>query len=267
LICPSSWPVVSEQSILVLVMMNLYMVSLILCICYTYSCTAPVSDELYRKSISALITPSLCNLKLICVISQSESANLKAAHFMQGISVLASYSGNLTTSPMLRRAIRTGTSGESCSGLAPDCGHSERELLLASQALRLGEIGRKLTDRRRKKVRSRRSSSAPFSISSWVKKQQKTRHRRHTGGLSLSSFPPVFRPGQMASTDVCKTCDERSSVCTVFSIGTTVGCFVFAGVGGPGGQLACNVATAPISIGCGKNTLHCYLENCGLVSL
>jgi hypothetical protein len=88
--------------------MNLFNVLMVLCLCYSYNCSTPASDNIYKKSLSALITPSLCQLKLICVISQSENPQLKSSHFMQGISVLASYRGNRTAALMLEQAIRTG---------------------------------------------------------------------------------------------------------------------------------------------------------------
>ena len=89
-------------------MLNLSTVLLIQCLCYSYNCSTPPSDNIYQKSLSALITPSLCQLKLICVISQSGNLLLINSHFMQGISVLASYRGNRTVALMLEQAIGNG---------------------------------------------------------------------------------------------------------------------------------------------------------------
>ena len=38
-------------------------------------------------------------------------------------------------------------------------------------------------------------------------------------------------------------------------------------VGGVPAQFACNMATAPGSLGCTYNTFHCYMEGCGLINL
>ena len=89
-------------------MLNLSTVLLIQCLCYSYNCSTPATDNIYQKSLSALITPSLCQLKLICVISQSGNLLLINFHFMQGISVLASYRGNRTVALMLEQAIGNG---------------------------------------------------------------------------------------------------------------------------------------------------------------
>ena len=106
-------------------------------------------------------------------------------------------------------------------------------------------------------------------------------------GLSLSNMPPIFRPDLAGRRRVCRACDQRSTVCTVYSVGrsstwpftsrlvfltlpvsgTYAGCTGVWLVAGIPGQLACNVATAPGSIGCGMNTLHCYMSGCGLINL
>ena len=101
----------------------------------------------------------------------------------------------------------------------------------------------------------------------------------------MSNMPPVFRPDRAGRRQVCRSCDQRSTVCTVYSVGgylipctlylitlptlagTFAGCTGVSLVAGPPGQLACNVATAPGSIGCGMNTLHCYMSGCGLINL
>ena len=49
--------------------------------------------------------------------------------------------------------------------------------------------------------------------------------------------------------------------------GTYAGCTGVWLVAGFPGQVACNVATAPGSIGCGMNTLNCYMRGCGLIRI
>ena len=36
---------------------------------------------------------------------------------------------------------------------------------------------------------------------------------------------------------------------------------------GPPAQVVCNVVTTPGSVGCGLNSLHCYMESCGFIRL
>ena len=66
------------------------------------------SDSIYLNSISSLISPSLCQLKLICAISKSGNSHLKNSTFMHGISLLASYRGEHSVSQLLEQAVRTG---------------------------------------------------------------------------------------------------------------------------------------------------------------
>jgi len=89
-------------------------------------------------------------------------------------------------------------------------------------------------------------------------------HRRQ--GL-LSRIPPIFRPDSAGRLAVCQGCDRRGTVCTVYGIGTFIGCNGVALAAGPGGPAACNAATTPGSIGCGLNTLYCYSSGCGFFTL
>ena len=64
-----------------------------------------LSPASLQSSLSSLISPSLCQLKLICAISQSDSP-LRESVFMRGISTLAdltagTFLGNLTTDAFL----------------------------------------------------------------------------------------------------------------------------------------------------------------------
>jgi len=210
------------------------------------------SDSIYLKSISSLISPSLCQLKLICAISKSGNSHLKNSTFMHGISVLASYRGEHSVSQLLEQAVRTGETGRSCRSVAPDCHHSGRELLLATQDLGLTAKSKRSRVRRQAYRRQQ-----PWSTYNPFRRQ----------GFSLSRMPPVFRPDLAGRRQVCRSCDQRSTVCTVYSVGTYAGCTGVWLVAGLPGQLACNLATAPGSLGCGMNTLHCYMSGCGLINL
>ena len=59
-----------------------------------------------QSSLSSLISPNLCQLKLICAIYKSENNQLRDSVFMRGISTLAdltagTFLGNLTTDAFL----------------------------------------------------------------------------------------------------------------------------------------------------------------------
>jgi len=222
----------------------------------------PMTEKMYRKSLSALQTPSLCPLKLICAIYQSENENLKSAPFMRGISVLSEYKTNRTDnhSLLFDKAVRAGKTGLSCSEITPACPYSEKELVNTSMSLGVGDTTLEAEKRRERKARLKSSKSKSFL--GLVKKQKKLRSRRHS--ISDLNMPPLFRPEHMVSEVACQTCDQRSSICTVFGVGTSAGCFVTSLAYVPLGTI-CNVATAPVSIACGTNTLHCYIEHCGLV--
>lgn len=258
--------------------MNLPTVTVILLLTYACHCSVPDSNTRYQNSLSALISPTLCQLKLICAISQSEDYQIKNSNFMRGISVLSSYRGNLTVSSMVGKAIRTGETGLSCSSVAPDCDHTDRELLLALQDLGLGDTDRQSRVRRQTYTRGDQYSPhspyrrrQPWTV--WSRPQASYSPFRRQGlvlpSLSnmMSNMPPIFRPDFAGRRAVCRSCDQRSTVCTVYSVGTYAGCTGVWLVAGVPGQLACNVATAPGSIGCGMNTLHCYMSGCGLINL
>ena len=60
-----------------------------------------------------------------------------------------------------------------------------------------------------------------------------------------SSSPPwsPYRPERATSRQVCRTCNRRKTVCTVYSVGTYAGCTGAWLMAGVPGQLACNIAT------------------------
>ena len=70
-------------------------------------------EETYLNSISSLISPDLCQLKLICAISQSENAKLRDSIFMKGISAISDFSqmtplGNTTDARLLHYSVNAG---------------------------------------------------------------------------------------------------------------------------------------------------------------
>ena len=70
-------------------------------------------EETYLNSISSLISPNLCQLKLICAISQSENAKLRDSIFMKGISAISDFSqmtplGNTTDARLLHYSVTAG---------------------------------------------------------------------------------------------------------------------------------------------------------------
>jgi len=244
--------------------MKLLLLLVILCFSYSYSVpAAPVSEEFYRKSLAALQTPDLCTMKLICAIYQSDNEKLKSAPFMQGISLLANFKATQTNeSLLLEQAVLAGNTGESCSDIAPACKHSAKELLLASLTMGVGDTEEEAEKRRLKKARLKRLQSN--TLLTLVRKHKKKRLRRHSLP-SPSSMPPLFRSDDMASEPMCQTCDERSAICAVFGVGSTVGCFITALASGPFGSIVCNTIFAPVRIACGSNSLHCYMEHCGVL--
>ena len=64
------------------------------------------SDTVYTSSLSSLTSPSKCQMKLICVITQAGDNQLQTSQFMQGISVLTMSS--LPGAVELQQAVRIG---------------------------------------------------------------------------------------------------------------------------------------------------------------
>ena len=70
-------------------------------------------DKTYQNSISALISPDLCQLKLICAISNSQNAKLLDSMFMRGITAISDFSqltplGNTTDAQLLSQSVAAG---------------------------------------------------------------------------------------------------------------------------------------------------------------
>jgi len=217
-----------------------------------------VQDQIYQNSLTAIFSPSLCQLKLICAITQSPSYELRTSPFMKGISALSRYEGNSSATAMLELAISTGSEGRPCSSVAPHCPHSTTSLVQAMQDLGLTHKGEHVRGRRQTQRGKYQQNIQP-----WAQGQNTYSPVRRQG----ASLPPVFRPDNAGRLQVCKDCDMRGTVCTVYSIGTFLGCNGIGLAAGPPGVLACNMATTPGSFGCGINTLHCYMSGCGLITL
>jgi len=223
------------------------------------SSNAP-SSQIARAPLSALFSPSLCNLKLICSVYKARNS-IRQQQFIRGISRLAKERGNRTETALLNKAIQAGELGRSCKSIAPSCPHTEMELMTA-----LKEMGLLEGSRSRVKRQIYRRHYSPYRRFPYSRNTLPYLPLRRQG-LSFSSMPPIFRPDTAGRRNVCRACDQRSTVCTVYSIGTYAGCTGVWLVAGVPGQFACNVATAPGSIGCGMNTLHCYMSGCGLINL
>jgi len=199
-----------------------------------------------------------CDLRLVCVVSKYGDENLRHTEFMRGIKTLAVLRKNFKAY-QLAMALKTGEGDGDCSRLSPGCLQSESDLLQAVEDMGILE-----------KTRFRRSTE---DISSRTKRAFPARSVRVNPLLppnrrqSSQRFPPIMRPEGAQFRGVCRQCDSRSTVCTVYSIGSYAGCTGVWLVAGFPGQIACNVATMPGSIGCGMNTLHCYMEGCGLIRL
>jgi len=190
--------------------------------------------------------PHRCHLKLACAAARSRRA--ATLPFLQGLRHMREYRPSLTLAP-----------SAPCSSLAPSCPYSDHELL--EELVTLG-----LTPAAPSRPRRQASPAAPPPARRRLRvhrRRQLRRPLRRQGG----GMPPIFTPAGAAGRQVCRTCDRRRTVCTVYSVGTYAGCTGAWLMAGIPGQLACNVATAPGSLGCAMNTFHCYMESCGLVTL
>ena len=186
-------------------------------------------DKTYRNSISALISPNLCQLKLICAISKSQNAKLLDSTFLKGIRAISDFSqwtplGNTTDAQLLSESVTAGgemilfsfikeismflfpgVTGLSCSSLAPRCPYTERELIRAT--VDLGIIAEE-PDQHLSRVKRQ--------YGGYYRRPQRIPNRRQS---VLSRMPPIFRPKGAEAREVCRTCDVRGNVCSVYSIG------------------------------------------------
>lgn len=119
----------------------------------------------------------------------------------------------------------------------------------------------------------RRDPRPPLRRQSSLQSRLTSMLRRQSGGVAsslttmLRHMPPIMRPENAASRGVCRTCDTRRTICTVYSLGSYAGCTGVWLMAGVAGQLACQVVTAPGSMGCAYNTYQCFQSGCGLISV
>ena len=212
------------------------------------SASVPVSRDTLASSLSSLMSPNLCQLKLICALSKT--SNLQQSVFMRGISALAdlaagSFLANTTADAfLLQHSLETGElsrdqaqatatisaappcpgrAGKPCSLAAPQCPYSERELVAATEDLGITRDPgldsedaprsrwRRQTRPRRQhglQVRRRRVRGRPRPLPSHNRRQS-----------VLGRMPPIFRPRGSEAREVCRTCDVRGNVCSVYGIG------------------------------------------------
>lgn len=237
------------------VSLNPEMKALVILLLVSPSCSgqnrfsAPRSDEVSKQLYAGLDRADQCDLRLVCTVAKFGDYNVRESDFMHGIKTLAVLRKNFKAF-QLAMALKTGEQDGDCSVLSPKCSQTEDELLQAVQDMGIIKTGRYKRD----------LSFNPFRR----KPVGFTPNRRQS---PFANLPPMIRPEGATARKVCRACDSRSTVCTVYSIGTYAGCTGVWLVAGFPGQIACNVATLPGSIGCGMNTLHCYMESCGLVAL
>lgn len=122
-------------------------------------------------------------------------------------------------------------------------------------------------------IRQSKHPHPPLRRQSSLQSRLTSMLRRQSGGLSnslssmLRHMPPIMRPDGAGARSVCKTCDTRRTICTVYSLGSYAGCTGVWLMAGVPGQLACQVVTAPGSMGCAYNTYQCFQSGCGLINV
>jgi len=217
------------------------------------------STDLVSDFVTPLSHPSLCHLKLVCSISKWNDSSL--AGTLLGLSSLAKTFPDISHVANIELALQKGSEGGDCSVLAPDCEHAEEELLDTAKEILWEDISGS-------EVRERRSTNSKRERRGlrFVRRRRLKERQSQPGGF-MSNMPPIFTPDAAQFRRVCRDCDRRRTACTVFSIGTFAGCNGMLLVAGPGGQLACQLVTSPGSIGCGVNSLHCFMSSCGLIHL
>jgi len=207
--------------------------------------------------------PRGCHLQMICAASR-RGVGKQVLEPLRGLREL-------------KRAFMLAPSAP-CSSLAPGCPHTDMELVQELASFPSTSTNLPLNRPKREvpiqkfyaheaysqdarevlpQPRKRRRLRVP-------RRRQLRRPSKRQGG---GGMPPIFTPEGASARSVCRTCDRRKTVCTVYSIGSWAGCTGAWLMAGVPGQIVCNVATAPGSFGCTMNTLHCFMENCGLVTL
>jgi hypothetical protein len=227
---------------------------------------------------SMLRHPHDCHLTLICLVQAD--ADLRESAFMSGIKYLANQT-DTEHAHGLAFALGAGSTGGDCSQLSSDCTLTEEELMDAIEEMNINPASNE-AKRVRRDLSNQRQHQQIYQQPAQIYKQpgqlqeQPAFQNRRQDIFSvlnkrrqsaISNMPPFVRPVESRFKPVCRTCDSRRTVCSVYSIGTYVGCAGVWLVSGIPGQIACNVMTTPGSIGCGINTMNCYMKGCGLVDI
>jgi len=227
----------------------------------------------HREEVEAIYDtlkhPHDCHLTLICLV-QSDT-DLRKSDFMNGIRFLA----NQTSSDHARNlasAIKAGQSGDDCSTLSETCTLSEEELIDAIEDMNIdppsSEARRVRRDASaRQRLRTQPQFAQPDNFNARIRGVIPNLFNKNKRQSFVDNMPPFVRPLRNRRLPYCRRCDSRRTVCSVYSIGTYVGCTGVWMVSGIPGQIACNVMTSPGSIGCGVNSLNCYMHGCGLVDI
>jgi len=216
------------------------------------------APDLLTEFVTPLSQPSLCHLRLVCSLSKWNTSSLTGT--LLGLQSLVKTFPDVSHVAQIQLAMDLGSGGGDCNDLAPACVHDEEELLDTAKEILWEDI-------QDQEVREKRSTNRGRERSRRIFNRRRLRDRQSQSGGFLSRMPPIFTPDAAAFRQVCRACDRRRTACTVFSVGTFAGCNGMLLVAGPGGQLACNMVTAPGSIGCGINSLHCFMSDCGLIHI
>lgn len=254
-----------------LLLLNIILITLVV---YVVECSSRNSsgtnsymeDNEVEAIYSMLRHPHDCHLTLICLIQSDE--DLRESDFMSGIRYLANQTDSKHAKG-LARALGAGSTGGDCSQLSSRCTLTTDELIEAIEEMEINPASNHAKRMRRDLTHQRLQQS----VGQLQRGQQSTRRNgfsflnKKRRQSFMSNMPPFVRPVQARGKPVCRTCDSRRTVCSVYSIGTYVGCGGVWLVSGIPGQIACNVMTTPGSIGCSINTLNCYMHGCGLVDI
>lgn len=116
-----------------------------------------------------------------------------------------------------------GTMGKPCSEIAPKCPYSEQELLKAIEDLGISKDNREIKKRWKRQTQHWRNNyNYPNNYDTErykfrpISRPGINPNRRQS---VLDQMPPIFRPRGAESREVCRTCDVRGNVCSVYGIG------------------------------------------------
>ena len=125
-----------------------------------------------------------------------------------------------------------GSRGKSCDLVAPQCPYSEGELLQATEDLGITKDNDEVKKRWKRQVRDydynyynqrqvgyRDSPYAPQYPQRQRIRQRPRPQNPHRRQSVLGRMPPIFRPRDAGAREVCRTCDVRGNVCSVYGIG------------------------------------------------